>query len=392
MSLVIRDLACQYGQRIALAGINLDVAPGELLVLLGPSGSGKTTLLSLLAGILTPSRGEIRVGDRMLSRPTHVVPPEQRQIGFVFQDFALWPHMTVAETIGFPLRMQRMAPRARRERVETVLELVHLSGYGGRYPHELSGGQRQRVAIARALAPKPQLVLLDEPMSNLDAKLRERMRVELADVLRHEGVTAIYVTHDRTEALALADRIAIIDDGRLIQVDTPDAVYHRPATVFAAGFIGPVTLLPARPVSWAGPDRVLIEVAEGIRTVVPGRAARAVPARGTWVIRPESVQVLDNAPTPDGQTVVMPARLRASTYAGSHWQWDLALSDDVAMTCHHGSPGERGQSVMVSVDVTHTWFVEEAGALDSPSPGALDILRPSAEVAMMAPSSSRDHS
>lgn len=357
MSLVIRNLVCHYGTTLALRGLTLEVAEGELLVLLGPSGSGKTTLLSLLAGILAPSEGEIRVGDQVLSRPGFVRPPEDRHIGFVFQDFALWPHMTVEETIEFPLRMRRMPRVARRDRVAEVLSLVHLAPYGARYPHELSGGQRQRVAIARALAPRPSLVLLDEPMSNLDAKLREQMRIELADVLRHEGVTALYVTHDRLEALALADRIAIIDEGRLVQLAPPDTIYRTPATVFAAGFVGPAALIPAR-VTRAAEGWAEIACEGGVRATVPGGAHGAGEA-ATWVIRPEHVRVRQDE-TPLGGDVVLPGRVKSSTYAGSHWQLEVELTSAGVVTCHHDQPISRGQAVHLGVNAANTWLIGEA--------------------------------
>lgn len=364
MSLVIRDLTCHYGTTVALRGLNLEVREGELLVLLGPSGSGKTTLLSLLAGILAPSGGEIRLGDEVLSRPGHVRAPEDRHIGFVFQDFALWPHMTVAETLEFPLRMKRVPREQRRARVDEVLRLVHLEGYGARYPHELSGGQRQRVAIARALAPRPRLILLDEPMSNLDAKLREQMRIELQEVLRHERVTAIYVTHDRLEALALADRVAIIDEGRLVQVAPPEAVYRTPHTVFAAGFIGPAAVLPVTTWDGAGGDRIAVELPDGTRAAAPGRLRAGGSASGAWVIRPENLEVLDEESSgPSEAACTLPAVVRSSTYAGSHWQLDLAILDErQSLVCHHNRPLARGQAVRVAVDVGRTWVIEDGGA------------------------------
>ncbi len=378
MSLVIRNLVCHYGTTLALRDLTLEVAEGELLVLLGPSGSGKTTLLSLLAGILAPSEGEIRVGDQVLSRPGFVRPPEDRHIGFVFQDFALWPHMTVGETIEFPLRMRRMPREARRNRVAEVLSLVHLEPYGARYPHELSGGQRQRVAIARALAPRPSLVLLDEPMSNLDAKLREQMRIELADVLRHEGVTALYVTHDRLEALALADRIAIIDEGRLVQLAPPDTIYRTPATVFAAGFVGPAALIPAR-VTRAGEGWAEIACEGGLRASVPGRVHRA-GAAVTWLIRPEHLRVRPDE-TAWGGDVVLPGRVKSSTYAGSHWQLEVELASAGVVMCHHDQPLPRGQAVQLGVNAAHTWLIDEAAApgAEPADPGEATVGTPAAQ-------------
>ena len=359
MNLVVRDLSCQYGTVPALRGVSLDVRSGEIVVLLGPSGSGKTTLLSLVAGLLTPSGGEIRVGDEVLSRPDFVRAPEDRHIGFVFQDFALWPHMTVEQTVEFPLKMGKTPRAMRRRRVEDVLKLVHLDGLGARYPHELSGGQRQRVAIARALAPRPQLVLLDEPMSNLDARLREQMRGELQDVLRHEGVTALYVTHDRLEALAPADRLAIVDDGRLVQVGTPKTVYDAPASVFAAGFIGPAAMLPVEVLGSADGGGVRARLGNGVPVTGPGLPFRHGHTRGTWIIRPERLRVVQPGSAPSAE-VVLPAVVRSSIYAGSHWQLELGvLSGSCAVTAYHSDPIARGDTVQLAVDAARTWIIPE---------------------------------
>lgn len=361
MSLEVRSLTHRYGTVEVLHDFSMSVGSGEILAILGPSGSGKTTLLELLAGLSRPFAGEIRLDGRTLSRPGSSLPPEQRNIGFVFQDFALWPHMTVAQTVGFPLTMRRMSTADRAARVEEVLSLVHLEGYDARYPHELSGGQRQRVAIARALAPHPGVILLDEPMSNLDTRLRERMRVQIAEALRHERVTAVYVTHDRMEALSVADRIAIIDGGRLVQVDTPEELYRRPTSAFAAGFLGPAALLPSRVVikDAAG---VRLETSAGVTAPVGAPASCMVGQKGRWLLRPEHLTLLEDGPGKESG-VILRARVGNAVYAGSHWQLEFELPEqpELDLVCHHVRRVDPGSEVMLAVAEEHTWFVPQGG-------------------------------
>ncbi|GLV49227.1 hypothetical protein TJA_23290 [Thermus sp. LT1-2-5] len=230
----------RYGRVVAVDGVNLAVREGEFFTLLGPSGCGKTTTLRLVAGFETPDQGEVRIAERNVNR----LPPEQRPIGMVFQNYALFPNMTVYGNVAFPLRLRRLPERAVRERVGQLLEMVHLVGLEGRYPRELSGGQQQRVALARALAREPKVLLLDEPLSALDAKIREELRGELKRLQRETGLTALYVTHDQEEALALSDRIAVMREGRVEQLGTPREIYERPANAFVARFVGAGTLVP----------------------------------------------------------------------------------------------------------------------------------------------------
>ena len=228
--------------RPAVDGLSLALAPGELLAVLGPSGCGKTTTLRLLAGFERPDRGAIFVGERQVAGDGVWAPPERRRLGMVFQDYALFPHLTAARNIAFGLR--GVPARERRARAEELLATVGLDGLGDRYPHQLSGGQQQRVALARALAPRPAAVLLDEPFNSLDAAGRAQVRTEVRDILRSEGAAAILVTHDQAEAFALADRVAVLNAGRLEQLDTPTGLYHAPRTRFVAGFLGVADFLP----------------------------------------------------------------------------------------------------------------------------------------------------
>src|SRR6267142_912392 len=242
-----------YGRAIAVNNVSLDVFEGEFVTLLGPSGSGKTTMLMLIAGFEAPTSGEIRIrGASVVARP-----PEKRDIGMVFQSYALFPHMTVFDNVAFPLRTRRLAGPEVTQRVDEALAAVRMSGLDGRYPRQLSGGQQQRIALARALVYRPSLLLMDEPLGALDKKLREEMQSELKSLQRELGITTLYVTHDQQEALALSDRIAIMNGGDLVQVGAPLALYEHPATDFVAGFLGDVNLVDGVVVEGAaGPVRI----------------------------------------------------------------------------------------------------------------------------------------
>jgi iron(III) transport system ATP-binding protein len=234
----LRGVARSYGPIAAVRDVDLEVGHGEVLALLGPSGCGKTTTLRLIAGFETPDAGTIEVGGREVAGPDTSVPPEKRRVGMVFQDYALFPHLTVAQNVAYGLSNGKKA------RITEVLALAHLDGLGSRMPHELSGGQQQRVALARALAPGPEVVLLDEPFSNLDAALRVRVRAEMRDILADAGATAIFVTHDQEEALSLADEVAVMMDGTIAQRAAPEVLYHSPASRRVAEFVGEANFIP----------------------------------------------------------------------------------------------------------------------------------------------------
>ena len=240
----VNQVSKRYDQTIAVERCNLQVSSGQILALLGPSGSGKTTLLRLIAGFDKPDEGRIVIGDRPVVDIARLVwvPAEDRGVGMVFQDYALFPHLTVSQNVRFGLRNTNRAER--RRRVEELLQLTELVPYAYRYPHELSGGQQQRVALARALAPRPRVVLLDEPFNGLDPELRPQMRREVARILRHLGTAAILVTHDQEEALGMADQVAVIRNGELQQTGTPEDIYYYPSTPFVAGFVGHADFVP----------------------------------------------------------------------------------------------------------------------------------------------------
>ena len=240
LPITIRQVTKRYGRMHALDHVDLDIRSGEFMTLLGPSGSGKTTLLSVLGGFTRPDHGSLRFGDREVV----TTPPHERGVGMVFQNYALFPHMNVADNVGFALRLRRVARAEQSRRVERALEMVQLAGYGMRRVDQLSGGQRQRVALARAIVFEPRILLMDEPLSALDKQLREHMQIELRQLHEQLGMTTVYVTHDQREALTMSDRIAVIHQGRIVQLDTPRALYDRPVSRFVAEFIGESTLMP----------------------------------------------------------------------------------------------------------------------------------------------------
>ena len=246
----LRKLRKVYGNTVAVDGVDLDIDKGEFMTLLGPSGCGKTTTLRMIAGLIEPTDGEIRVGGKLLSSPgIKVVPPEKRNMGMVFQSYAVWPHMKVFENVAFPLHNLKKSKEEIRRRVRAALELVKLDGLEDRYPSNLSGGQQQRVALARAMAVEPDILLFDEPLSNLDAKLREEMRFELKEIQRRIGVTSIYVTHDQAEAMAISDRIAVMSHGQIKQIGKPREIYDTPEDPFTAEFIGLANFFPGKATS-----------------------------------------------------------------------------------------------------------------------------------------------
>ncbi len=288
--LSLRDLTKVYDPHAgepAVSEVSLDVAKGEFVSLLGPSGSGKTTILMMIAGFEDPTSGDIFVDGSSIVG----VPPHRRNIGVVFQNYALFPKMTVAQNIGFPLRMRKRDHATIRNTVARLLDLIHLPSYQDRYPHQLSGGQQQRVALARALAFDPSLLLLDEPMGALDRKLREQLQLEVKHIQRSLGVTTVYVTHDQEEAMVLSDRVAIMDKGRVQQIGTPEQVYNRPANRFVAQFLGAANLLAAKVIvsnQNGGTGRALLAGVD-----VPFTAERPMPqgASVELFLRPECVQL-----------------------------------------------------------------------------------------------------
>jgi spermidine/putrescine transport system ATP-binding protein len=321
----------RYGDMLAVAGITLDVPEGEFLTLLGPSGCGKTTTLGLIAGFFPPSAGEVRIK----GRPVTSLPPFRRDIGVVFQDYALFPHMSAAQNVAFGLRMRKVAKAEADRRIAEALDLVKLGGFGERRPHELSGGQRQRIALARALVIRPAILLLDEPLSNLDLKLREEMRVEIAELQRRLKITTVFVTHDQGEALVMSDRVAVMNGGRIEQIGPPAEIYERPTSRFVAEFIGRMNIFPGQVVR--GDRKLVVRAVEGPMLALPLPPGVADGAAVNVAVRPERAGLCLDAP-PAGSFAAQ-GRIEQILYLGSTREIRLRLASGARATVEATNTG-----------------------------------------------------
>jgi iron(III) transport system ATP-binding protein len=354
--LLIEGLTKRFGGVTAVDNVSLHVADGEFVTLLGPSGCGKSTTLAAVAGLDRADGGRIDVGGTVYFDAKRGIyrPPEARNCGLVFQSYALWPHMTVADNVAFPLSLRKVPGPERRRRIEEVLALVEMERFADRYPHQLSGGQQQRVALARTLVYHPAILLLDEPLSNLDAKLRDRARAWLAELRTRLRLTTIYVTHDQIEALSLSDRVVVMNGGRIAQIGTPQEIYERPADPFVADFIGTTNFLPARVVGAApAGGRTLLELADGQRLEVVAERPAREGSRVTIAYRPEQIRLApEGGGGEDGS--VLSTHVTSRSYIGGNWQIGLDLA---------GSPMRLEARQAPAGDPLRLWLPHAGGIL-----------------------------
>ncbi|MGH7349987.1 MAG: ABC transporter ATP-binding protein [Candidatus Rokuibacteriota bacterium] len=355
MIVEIQGVTKRFGSVAAVDRVDLTVADGELFTLLGPSGCGKTTLLRLLAGFYQPDAGTIRFGDRVVNG----LPPYERRIGMVFQNYALWPHMTVTDNVGYGLRLRKLPAAEVRARLQEGLRKVNLLGFESRYPGQLSGGQQQRVALARALVLNPDILLLDEPLSNLDAKIRIQVRAEIRRLQQDLRITTIYVTHDQEEALSLSDRVAVMRDGHVLQVGPPRDLYERPRTRFVADFVGTNNLVPGEVQADGRGGDLLVSTALGpLRAIANG----AVSGRCVLAVRPENVALGAAGGGSEGNRVA--GRVSLVSYLGNTLRYDvetepgLVLKADIRDPWHH-DPLPVGRPVTLSFPPSVTLAVSD---------------------------------
>ncbi|WP_311972568.1 ABC transporter ATP-binding protein [Bradyrhizobium agreste] len=348
----LTNLVKSYGGVTAVAGVSLDIRSGEFLTLLGPSGCGKTTTLMMIAGFESPSIGDIAIDGASVT----AMPPYRRNIGMVFQNYALFPHLTAAENIGFSLK-QRGVPKAERARlVSEALELVQLSTYGERYPRQLSGGQQQRVAVARAIVFKPRLLLMDEPLGALDKKLREDLQIEMRRLHAELGITFILVTHDQDEALIMSDRIAVMNEGKIAQIGRPVDLYDRPCNRFVAGFIGQSNFLPAVVCGLEGD--VVVTKCQGVLVRAVTSQRPAIGAEVSVTIRPERLRFADSTTERASSANCLNVTVTEAVFAGERWRYVLSSDSGGSMVLNEASGAMiRRRAVGESAEIT--WSVAD---------------------------------
>jgi spermidine/putrescine ABC transporter ATP-binding subunit len=347
-----------FGDVRAVDNVSLSIQHGEFLTLLGPSGSGKTTTLNMIAGFEIPSRGDILLENDDIT----TVAPNNRGIGMVFQNYALFPHMTVSDNIAFPLKMRKIPGDKIRQSIKEVLELVKLPGFEGRYPHQLSGGQQQRIALARALVFEPKILLMDEPLGALDKKLRDHMRLEIKHLQGSLDITVIYVTHDQEEALTMSDRIAIMNEGEIIQLDTPVALYESPASLFVADFIGESNFLMGRVAETDG-DRTAVETDDGLTIWVQKLNQMDTGEDVSVAVRPEKIQILTDAPDASNDVINrFSGRIEEIIYVGEARIYRVSLAAGTIVDVKVQS-GPSAQNFKIGGDINIGWQTRHGLAL-----------------------------
>lgn len=349
-NLRLHNICRHYGSNTVVKNLNLDIPAGAFVALLGPSGCGKTTTLRMLAGFEAPDSGDIYLGNQQLAGQGVWTPPEQRHMGMVFQSYALWPHLSVADNVGYPLKLRSVKAQDYKRRVMEALALVELEARADAMPQDLSGGQRQRVALARCLVAEPRVILLDEPLANLDRHLRASMEATFREFHKRTGATFVYVTHDQAEAMALADHIAVMHNGQLVQWDSPQNLYKHPRTDWVAGFIGKGSVL-RQGYDIAGHSVNGQELAQALSQT------RSMPAQFPVLIRPEHIQ-LQSVQAQQPQETALVATVIDCIFKGAHYDVQLQLADGQKLLAYHHSP--LAQGCAMSVQIEQAWGLSNA--------------------------------
>ena len=360
VSLKLQGITRKFGEVTAVDDVSIQIERGELFFLLGPSGCGKTTLLRLIAGFYAPTRGRVYFDDHDITR----TPPHRRNTGMVFQNYALWPHMTVWENVAYGLTLRKVSSSDQKDRVTEALRMVRMDAYGQRSPNQLSGGQQQRVALARALVIQPDVVLLDEPLSNLDARLRLEMRDEIRRIHDETGTTMIYVTHDQKEALSMADRVAVMDLGAVAQTGDPRSIYTRPASAFVADFIGETNFVAGRLARTGMP--LAVETAMGVlHSNIEPAEDLAAGDEVVCSIRPEAIRVSDPADSCGQNENRLAGIVRQTVYLGDHEQYSVQLDDGTLVKLVDHQPHQRsaraGDPIHMKCDASQVVVLAKPG-------------------------------
>jgi iron(III) transport system ATP-binding protein len=353
--LVLRNVSRKFGDFAAVDNLNLTLEEGELVSLLGPSGCGKTTTLRMIAGFMNPTDGTIEVDGKVVSSASSSLPPERRNMSMIFQSYAIWPNMTVAENVGFGLKIRKVNASEIRRRVDEILEVVKLGALRDRYPAELSGGQQQRVSLARSIVVKPAVLLLDEPLSNLDANLREEMRFEIRRLHDEFNITMVYVTHDQAEAMVTSDRIAVMNKGRIEQIDRPYELYCRPKTAFVAGFIGRTNFMEGRRLG----EQVDFGGFSVPSSTLAGKGTLAERIKVS--VRPQSIHLHRSPPSRADDRFCVAARIEQRAYLGESWDYQVQLPgqpEALRVTARPQEVFDVHENVYAEIDASQVTIIE----------------------------------